>query len=107
MVSDVAVRVGISNVSGTWQLYKEQDSKQRAAQPLEHQDHSHSFRHKLETFHLVLKDADEKLQFPHQTKQYMDCESRLKATAKGIWKPGHIMDTDMDLVLSHKQSKEK
>ena len=37
----------------------------------------------------------------------MDCESGLKALTKGIWKPGCTMGTNMDLVLLHKQLKEK
>ena len=31
-------------------------------QPLEHQYHSHSYWHELETFHFALEDADENLQ---------------------------------------------
>ena len=107
MVSDAAVHVDTSKVSSTWQLYKEKNSKRRVAHPIEHQDRSHSFRHKIETFHLALKDADENLQFPHQIKQYMACESGLKALAKGMWKTGHTMGTGMNLLLSQKQLKEE
>ena len=107
LISDATIHMNDSNAACSWQLYKDRYHKRQVTQPLEHQDHSHSYHHKLETFHLTLKDADDNLQFPHGNTQYMDCESTLKSLKKEVYKAGHTMDMDMDSVMSHKQLKEK
>jgi len=59
--------------------------------------------------HLALKDADKKLQFPHQINQYMDYKSTLRSFKRKFFRPGHTMEIDSDLIMSHhylkKQSK--
>ena len=79
----------------------DRDNKHQVPQPLEHQDHLHFYRHKLEKIIPALKDADENLKFPHQTTQYMDCESALKSLWQELYKPGHTMGTDSDLTMAH------
>ena len=105
LVSDASVHINNNTAAGAWQLYRSKDQKRRISQLLEPQDHSHSYRHELETFHLALKDADTQLKHPHQITQYMDCEAALKKLSMPIYKPGHTMVTDADIIMAHNQLK--
>ena len=64
-----------SNVAGAWQLYSTKGKKRRVATPLDKQEHSHSYRHEMETYYHALKDATEQLKHPHKIHQYMDCKA--------------------------------
>ena len=67
LISGTSVHVANDKAAGAWKIYNngERGDKRCMLQPLEHQEHSHSYQHELETFHIVLKDAEEKPQFPH------------------------------------------
>ena len=67
---------------------------------VEHQVHTHSYRHELEMFYFALRDADDILENPHVIGQYMDCKEGLTKLEKKIYKLSHMMSTDMGLVLA-------
>ena len=103
LVSDAAVHVKARKVVRAWQLFNERSNKRRVALPLEHQIHSHSFRHEIETFYHALKDAEERLMFPHHIDQHMDCESGLTKLNAPITTPRNTMATYMNLVMAYKK----
>ena len=103
LVSDAAVHVKARKVAGAWHLLNERSNKRGVALPLQHQLHSHSFRHEIETFYHALKDTNERLMYPHQIDQHMDCESGLIKLNAPITTSRHTMATDMDLVMAYKQ----
>ena len=51
----------------------------------------------------MLKDADDILEYPHKTTQLLDCKGALNKLEGTIYKPGHTMETDMDLVMAYTQ----
>ena len=83
------------------------DEKRWVAQPLKHQDHSHSYRHELEIFYLALRVADTKLQLPHQITQYMDHKATFKLLETDIYKPGQTLGMDYNIIMSHTKLKDE
>ena len=63
---------------------------------------SHSYCHQLEVFYYALKDADDIPELPREIDQLIDCKGALTKLKGTIHKPGHTMDTDMDLVMAYK-----
>ena len=100
LVSDASIHLKNDAASSAWQLCAKRDRKRRVSQPLEQQAHSYSYRRELETFHVVLQDADKQLKKPHHIKQHMDCEAAIKALARPSCKPGHTMVIDADLIMA-------
>ena len=47
------------------------------------------------------------MQVQHQTNQYIDCESALKSLRRELYKPGHMMDTDSDRIMSQHNLKSR
>jgi len=69
---------------------------------LEHQRHSHSYRHELETYFHALEDADAILKLPHRITQRMDCKGGLDKIEAPIYTPKDTMGSDMDIVMAYK-----
>ena len=99
LISDASVSSKENNAGDAWQIYDKKDRKMTAMIPLENIK-SHSYRHKLKTFHFMLKDTNRAI---NQTiEQRMDYKAALTILEQRTYKPKDNTKTYSDIIMSHR-----